>query len=218
MQIWRRISMPSMVMAIGTCLLGWQADAQDLHRVRGALAVVVLPHLTVDSRDGARVETTLTDDTGVFVVTPGKRGDIQKDQFVGITSIGAVGDRRVALEVHIFADDLRGLGEGHYPWDLSSEPTMMTNAAIAKIDSVDDGPMLTVTYSEEASSVGESKKTTQGQQQITIPEDIPVVHFAKADSAMLTPGREAFLLMKDDDAGKPVLLGIVVGDGIAPPM
>jgi hypothetical protein len=27
---------------------------------------------------------------------------------------------------------LRGLAEGHYPWDLESKPNMMTNANISK--------------------------------------------------------------------------------------
>jgi hypothetical protein len=217
MQIGRWFSMSSMVMSMAISLVGWQAGAQELHRVRGTLAEVDLPKLIMDSQEGGQLQASLNDATGIYVVTPGKRDDIQAGQFVGITSIGAAGDQRVALEVHIFADDLRGLGEGHYPWDPASEPTMMTNAAIAEIDSVDDGPLLTLTYSESHGE-GDSKTTTEGQQQIMVPEDIPVVHFAKADRDVLTPGREAFMLMKDNEAGEPLLLGIVVGDGIAPPM
>jgi hypothetical protein len=35
---------------------------------------------------------------------------------------------------------------------------------------------------------------------------------------MLAPGKQVFLLMSEEEAGAPVLLGIVVGDGVEPPM
>ena len=37
------------------------------------------------------------------------------------------------LEVHIFAESMRGLGEGHYDWDLRPS-SKMTNANVASID------------------------------------------------------------------------------------
>jgi hypothetical protein len=199
-------------------VLSAPGSAQELTRVRGTLAEVALPRLVVDSDERGRVETTLTDDTGIYVVTPGSRDDIEQGQFVGITSIGTASDRRVALEVHIFAEELRGLGEGHYPWDLTSEPTMMTNAEVVTIDAIEDGPMLTVSYTEENDSGGTSDALQEGEQQIMIPEEIPIVHFAKSDQSMLAPGKQVFLLMSEEEAGAPVLLGIVVGDGVEPPM
>lgn len=214
MLICRWKSIATLAIVVGACLFSRPATADDPYRVRGVLFEVALPSLIVDSRDGERVATKLNDDSGVYVVTQGAREDIQANQFVGITSVGGQGGSRVALEVHIFAEDLRGLGEGHYPWDLTVEPNMMTNASVIEIEAVADGPTLTVGYSE----VEQSGNIKKGQQQIMIPKDSPVVHFAKGDRAMLTAGKEVFLLLKDDDAGLPVLLGIVVGDGIAPPM
>lgn len=123
MQVCRRIPIPTIAMLIGACLFGWQAEAQDLYRVRGTLTEAELPNLVVESHDNERVATMLNDETGIYVVTPGAREDVQQGQFVGITTIGMSGDRLVALEVHIFAEELRGLGEGHYPWDLEvSQP------------------------------------------------------------------------------------------------
>jgi hypothetical protein len=78
--------------------------------------------------------------------------------------------------------------------------------------------MLTVSYTEENDSGGTSDALQEGEQQIMIPEEIPIVHFAKSDQSMLAPGKQVFLLMSEEEAGAPVLLGIVVGDGVEPPM
>jgi hypothetical protein len=37
----------------------------------------------------------------------------------------------MAVEVHVFAEPLRGIGEGNYPWDLMPNSTM-TNAAVTQ--------------------------------------------------------------------------------------
>lgn len=205
------------VLAIGALALTWivapPAQAQDPYRVRGKLTVVALPNFTVETLDGEVLELTLSEESNTYSVTPGTLKDIDQGQFVGITSIDVEGDRRVALEVHIFAEDLRGLGEGHYPWDLVREPNMMTNATIAEIDTVEDGPLLTVTYAE-----GEDEPKSQGQQTIHIPSDVPIVHLATCEAAALAPGKDVFLFLKDDDAGQATPLAVAVGEGVRPPM
>lgn len=188
-------------------------QAQDPYRVRGTLTAVALPDFTVETHDGEALELTLGEESEVYSVTPGAIDDIDQGQFVGITSIDAQGDRRVALEVHIFAEDLRGLGEGHYPWDLVRDPNMMTNATIAEITEVEDGPLLTVTYTE-----GEGDEKSEGRQTIQIPSDIPIVHLAKSDTAILAPGKDVFLFLQDDETGNTTALAVAVGEGIRPPM
>ena len=62
----------------------------------------------------------------------GQRDIEEANRINGITSVEQ-GGKRVAREVHAFADLLRGLAEGHYPWDLESEPNMTTNANSALV-------------------------------------------------------------------------------------
>ena len=110
--------------------------AQDKpYGVRGTLVAVDDQLLTLMNDDEETFEVALTTDTGVFAVTSAKWSDIRPGQFVGITSVES-GAQRVALEVHIFAEDLRGTGEGHYPWDLIEQPNMMTNATVAEVEEV----------------------------------------------------------------------------------
>lgn len=205
------------LLTMGAVAITWlivsPAQAQDPYRIRGKLTAVSLPSFTVQSVDGQILELTLSDESNTYVVTPGTFEDIDEGQFVGITSIDGADDHRVALEIHIFTEDLRGVGEGHYPWDLVREPNMMTNATIAEIKKVEGGPWLTVTYAE-----GDNEQKSQRQQVIRIPPDIPIVHLAPGDPANLASGKDVFLFLKDDDAGKPIPLAVAVGDGARPPM
>jgi hypothetical protein len=202
---------------VAACLghgLAWAAEGEP-YGLRGTIVAVDGPIVSVMNDDEETVEAALTEDTGVFAVTPAKWGDIQPGQFVGITSVES-GDHRVALEVHIFADDLRGTGEGHYPWDLIKDPNMMTNATVAEIKEVTPAArQLRLTYKE-----GEGDAATQGEQVITVPDFVDVVFLAKSDDpSLVAPDRRVFLLVKEEEQGPPAAIAIAVGmEGASPPM
>ena len=60
----------------------------------------------------------LNDDAPVITVEKGAMSDIKDNSFVGITAMAQPDGTIKAVEVHVFAEPLRGTGEGHYPWDL----------------------------------------------------------------------------------------------------
>jgi hypothetical protein len=187
-------------------------SAQAPERLRGTLETVAGDQLGVRTREGAMVEVRLKPDAGIFVVTPTALEDIEAGDFVGITSIEE-GGRRRALEVHLFAEDLRGVGEGHYPWDLVDEPNMMTNATIAEIKEVGEDRELEVTYAE-----GQGERKTEGAQTIFVPPDAPIVLIEERGTReMLAPGKAVFLMVEPSQAG-PQAVATVVGEGIDPPM
>lgn len=190
--------------------------AQDKpYGVRGTLVAVDDQLLTVANDDEETFEVALTEDTGLFAVTPAKWSDIRPGQFIGITSVES-GAQRVALEVHIFAEDLRGTGEGHYPWDLVEQPNMMTNATIAEVEEVSAAErQLRLTYKE-----GEGEDAAQGEQVITVPDFVEVVHLAKSeDPGLFVPGRGVFALVRDSEQGPPAAVAVAIGVGGAiPPM
>jgi hypothetical protein len=188
-------------------------SAQAPERLRGTLETVAGDQLGVRTREGAMVEVRLKPDAGIFVVTPTSLEDIEAGDFVGITSIEESGRRR-ALEVHLFAEDLRGVGEGHYPWDLVDEPNMMTNATIAEIKEVGEDRELEVTYAE-----GQGERKMEGAQTIFVPPDAPIVLIEERGTReMLAPGKTVFLMVEPSEAGGPQAVATVVGEGIDPPM
>jgi hypothetical protein len=200
----------ALLLASGTSV----AAEGEPYRLRGTLVGVDDRLLTVINDDEETFEVALTEDTGVFAVTPAKWSDIQPGQFVGVTSVES-GDQRVALEVHIFAEDLRGTGEGHYPWDLVKDPNMMTNATIAEIEEVSAAErQLRLTYKE-----GEGENTAQGEQVITVPDFVDVVFLGKGEPDLFLPDRRVFLFIQEAEQGPPTAIAVAVGVGGAiPPM
>ena len=201
----------AMSLAIGTS----SAAEGEPYRLRGTLVGVDGRLLTIMNDDEETFEVVLTEETGVFAVTPGKWSDIQPGQFVGVTSIES-GDQRVALEVHIFAEDLRGTGEGHYPWDLVKDPNMMTNATIAEIEEVSAAErQLRLIYTE-----GEGENAVQGEQVITVPDFVDVVFLEKnEDPGLFVPDRRVFLFVQEAEQGPPAAIAVAIGvEGAIPPM
>jgi hypothetical protein len=187
------------------------ARAQEPYRVRGTLESVTADQLVLTSREGEVMGFPLSPELAVFRVTPATIDDVKQGEFVGLTTVTS-GDRQVALEAHLFADDLRGLGEGHYPWDLVDQPNMMTNATIGQIKDVGADRQLQVSY-----QAGEPK--VAGTQTIYLPPSVPIVRMAKADRSLLAPGKNVVLLVRPDRDQTPVVIAAVVGEqGAKPPM
>ena len=187
-----------------TATLAAPAFAQTPPRhIRGTLEAVQGTELTVKTAAGATDAVKTDDKTKVFQVSPGSMGDIKDGKFVGITSVEQ-GGKRVAVEVHVFDDKLRGLAEGHYPWDLESGPNMMTNANIAQVESGGGGQTLKLDYKG-------------GTQTITVPASATVVDFTEGSPDQLKPGAQVFVVARKE-AGSDVANAVVVGNGVKPPM
>jgi hypothetical protein len=213
-QVWTwTLMIAGAVLALGATLPA-EADEQKPYRVRGTLESVESNKLIVHTREGEALDLTLNDHSRVMVVRPAGLDDIKQGDYVGLTSVDSDG-KRVAISVHIFADDLRGTAEGHGPWDLVKEPNTMTNATVAEIEEVGDQRELKVSYKQ-----GEGEQKTEGTQTIYVPDDLSVVKMEKAsDRSVLKPDKEAFLVVRDGADGSRTVLAVVVGDeGATPPM
>jgi hypothetical protein len=195
------------------CLAGGAAPAQEAQHLRGTLAAIEDGVLTVVNEDEEEVQVALTEDTGIYLVTPAKFADIEAGQFVGVTSVEQ-DEERVALEVHVFAEDLRGTGEGHFPWDLVKEPNTMTNATIAEIEQASPVErVLRLTYKD-----GEGHAQGEGEQVIRVPDFADIVFLESApDRSVLIPDRPVFIFAQDAEP-LPVAIAIAVGQGVTPPM
>ncbi len=181
------------------------AIAQGSAHLRGTVEDVKGRTLSIKTAASEPARIMLTDEAKIYMVTPSDVSSIRPGQFVGVTSV-EVGDRRVAREIHVFDKSLRGLGEGHYPWDLLSEPNMMTNADVAEVVRREGGQELDLRYAG-------------GEQKILVPLDAVVVDFTTATLDLLTPGRMVFVIANKQDDGTYLSPAIVLGEkGVKPPM
>ena len=185
-------------------LLGLAAPvAAQAPHIRGTLTSVTLG---VETAAGGTQTIKLAPKAGFFLLSKSDMSAIQAGKFVGITSVEKDG-KRVAVEVHVFAEALRGVGEGHYPWDLEGAPNMMTNGNIAKVDEVGGDHVLKVTYKGG------------GEQTIAVPANATVVFIDKATPDALQAGRKVFIVTKKLDDGSLVAAAVVIGaEGVKPPM
>ena len=181
-------------------LLSAPAFAQA--HIRGTLTDVKDGTIGVQNAKGETVSVKLASDAGLFLVTKADMSAIQSGKFVGITSFEEDG-KRVAREVHVFDESLRGLAEGHYPWDLEAKPNMMTNANIAKVEEVGSDRVLKLNYKG-------------GEQTITVPTSATVVAFDKAPAGELAVGRKVFIVMNKE--GSEAAAVVIGAEGVKPPM
>lgn len=197
----RVLRVPFVAATVLVALL-FSAPALAQAHIRGTLTAAKDGTIDVQTAKGETVSIKLASDAGLFLVTKADMSAIQTGKFVGITSFEENG-KRVAREVHVFDETLRGLAEGHYPWDLEAKPNMMTNANISKVEEVGTDRVLLLNYKG-------------GEQKITIPTSATVVAFDKAPTDQLAVGRKVFIVMKKD---APEAAAVVIGaEGVKPPM
>jgi hypothetical protein len=110
------------------------------------------------------------------------------------------------MEVHIFPEAMRGLGEGSRPFDLAPQSSMTNGNISALVDSV-DGPKLTVTYKG-------------GQQTVIVDKATPIVAVAVGGLDDLKPTAEVIVFAsgKATDGAYEAARLNVGRDGVKLPM
>jgi hypothetical protein len=202
----RRAAFATAVLLLGSVLAPPPALAQtpETVRVRGSVVAVDGSVLTVKSRQGADVAIKLPGDVHVLGVHKASISDIKPGVFIG-TAAAPKGGSSHALEVVIFPEALRGVGEGDRPWDLTPDSTM-TNGTIGSAVEGVDGPTVTVAYKG-------------GERKVTIGPDTPVVTLGPADASDIKPGTAIFITARKQENGGLTAGFVTVGkDGVVPPM
>jgi hypothetical protein len=67
--------------------------------------------------------------------------DIKAGDYVAATSVKGTDGKLPALEIHIFPETVRGVGEGQRPTDLVPD-SLMTNATVSGIPAAPQGQVL----------------------------------------------------------------------------
>jgi outer membrane lipoprotein SlyB len=147
----RRLFLATALLA-GTTALTAAAQTAPPTRVRGTIAAIEGNTLTVNSRDGQKLEIMLNDPLTVATVKKVELSSIAPGTFVGIASRPGADGKLTALEVLVFPEAMRGTGEGHYGWDL--EPgSMMTNGTVKGAVTATSGHELTIGYKDSSNII-----------------------------------------------------------------
>jgi hypothetical protein len=182
-----------------------QAPANPPVRIRGTVEKLDGNMLTVKARNGQSMTVKLADNYVVMGVAKASLSDVGSGKFIGTTTVGEREGALIAEEVHIFPENMRGTGEGHYDWDLRPN-SKMTNANVANVTSMGKDRVMTVQYKG-------------GEKKILVPANAVVVAFQPTDKSELKPGAQIFVVSQKQPDGSLTAARVNVGlKGQVPPM
>jgi hypothetical protein len=196
--------------AIVVLLSGMPAPAQTAAnatrvRVAGTSEGLNGDTLTVDISGGQKQVVTLSPDLKVYGVERRRITDIKPGDFIASGGVRGTDGKIHAVEVRIFPEALRGIGEGQRPWNAKPEG-VMTNATIGTVSHSGDGGVVHVTYKD-------------GQSEFTIDPDVPILAYVPADRSLLKPGASVVTTAtKEPDGSLRISRITAEKDGVKPPI
>ena len=182
------------------------AGAQESVRLRGTVAALEGSTMTVATATGS-TRIALAETLNVILVEPADLAKIGPGDYIGSGAVPQPDGTLRAQEVHIFAEAMRGAGEGHRPWTGAANGTM-TNATVrevgaATIESI-SGRILTLKYNG-------------GEQRLFVPPNVPIVRFTLGERSALAVGAHVSVNATRAADGTLSAAGVQVGkNGYAP--
>ena len=182
------------------------AFAQVTMRVRGVIERIDGSMLYVKTRDGMDLKISLAEKPVFTAIVPATLADLKPGTYVGSAAMPAPDGGLRALEVHIFPEAMRGVGEGHRPWDGGTQSTM-TNANVETAVAGVDGQVLTLKYKD-------------GEKKLLVTPETAIVAFAPGDRAEVKAGTRIFIAaaQKQPDGSLQATRISYGRDGLTPPM
>jgi hypothetical protein len=161
--------------------------------VRGNLTSVSDSSLTL-STPGGSVRVAVAPPIKVYVRQPGDLSRVTDHSFVGVTSVSAPDGTQRATEIHVFPEELRGLGEGSRPMTPQSGGgrSTMTNGSVANSRMTNGAARMTNGTSRGAAGGTMTVEYNGGSQTISVPAGVSVTVIAPT-STKLTPGTSVII-------------------------
>jgi hypothetical protein len=150
------------------------AQQPQTARLRGVIEKVDGRTVLAKSIKGDELELNLADKALVVAVVKASIADIKEGEFIGSGAMPQPDGSQKAIEVHIFAESMRGTGEGFRPWDGAPNSTMTNGTVGTSVIGV-DGSVITVKYKD-------------GEKKIIVTPNVPIVRYEVADTSAIEPG------------------------------
>ena len=130
-------------------------------------------NLLVVKTQAGEQKVTLTNNVAVWGLEKASVSDVAKGSFIGVGAAPQADGSQKAIRVIIFAEPMRGNGEGHRPWTRPN--TTMTNATVDTTVSGVEGQNIMVKYKD-------------GEKKIVIGSDAVIRKYVAGDKSELKPG------------------------------
>jgi hypothetical protein len=202
---WMAIAAALIGAAAANAALAQQAASPQTIRLRGTIEKLDGRVVQAKSSKGEEVTLKLADKALVVAVVKATIADIKPGLFIGSGAMPQPDGSQKAIEIHIFAESMRGTGEGFRPWDGAPNSTMTNGTVGASVAGVEE-PVVTVKYPD-------------GEKKIIVTPNVPIVRYEVADVSAIKPGAPftAVATGKATDGSFDVSRINVGMDGAAPP-
>jgi hypothetical protein len=199
----RRMLLP---LAIGLSLAGdvLAQPASSPARLRGKIDAVSVDAIQLTLRNGTKANATLPANVRIVWLTVDQPSNIKQGSYVGTAAVPLPDGTLKALEVQVFPESMRGVGEGSRDWDLGPGSSM-TNGTVGSVVAA-TGRTITITYKG-------------GEKRVVVPDDVPIVTYEPADRSALTVGANVLVNGTRSADGTVTAISVSVGkNGLVPPM
>ncbi len=164
------------VLAIFPAAIAFGQRPPTLH---GTVESVAGGIITVKQASGSEVTVKLADNAKIFGLKAATMADLKPGAWIGVGAMPQPDGTQKAIQVTIFAETQRGVGEGFRPWDRPN--STMTNGTAGEAVSRVDGQAVTVTYKG-------------GEQKIIIGPDATIRMYVVGGKDDLKPGIKVALV------------------------
>ena len=148
------------------------AQAPQATRLVGKIEKVNGTTLLVRTAAAER-EISVLPETTLFAVVKAALADVKPNAYIGVGATPQADGSQKAIRVMIFAEPMRGVGEGHRPWDRPG--TTMTNATVDSTVAAVEGQVVTVRYKG-------------GDKKIVIGPEASIMAYVPGERGDLKPG------------------------------
>jgi hypothetical protein len=150
------------------------AQQPQTMRLRGVIDKLDGRTVLAKSAKGDALKLMLADKVLVVAAVKATAAEIKEGSYIGSGATPQADGTQKAVEVHVFAESMRGTGEGFRPWDGAPNSTMTNGTVGAAVTGV-DGPVVTIKYKD-------------GEQKIVVTPNVPIVRYEIADVSAISPG------------------------------
>jgi hypothetical protein len=163
-----------------------QQPQQQTQRLAGTIERIDGNTIFAKGRDGAAITLKLADNAAVVAVLKASVADIKPGAYIGSGAVPQADGSQKAVEVHIFAESMRGQGDGHRPGWYGAPNGTMTNGAVEPT-----GTVGAATPGAEPSFVVKYK---EGEKRIVVPSNAHIVRYEIGSKSDLKAGEQFAIL------------------------
>jgi len=158
-----------------------EAQQPQTQRLAGTIERIDGNTIFAKGRDGAAITLKLADNVVVTAVFKATVADIKPGAYIGSGAVPQADGSQKAVEVHIFAESMRGQGDGHRPGWYGAPNGTMTNGAVDPTGTVG---MAVATGGEPSFIV----KYKEGDKRIVVPANAHIVRYEVGSKSDLKAG------------------------------